>query len=195
MTLSQERSKSVSALGVTLMSASLLAFGITEIVMRLLISTSRVTVLGRFAAYAPGTLLLPSAAVMAYFASRQRGRGLGLFLAVSIITLTIVFRFRGVYIWAGTFDAYWLSPSGWLYFFVVGGLIGSAIGLLRPVAQPLPQKAAVIALAALAILALCNFAVGRIWTIDSVYAETRSIALAAMFAILAAALIFETKNQ
>ncbi|CAN5461503.1 hypothetical protein BH11ARM2_BH11ARM2_17950 [soil metagenome] len=115
------------------------------------------------------------------YVSRGAGARSPLIVATSVaLVFTLAKRFRGNWIWAGTFRDYLDSPAPWL--FVLG--LGCVVGILpwtRRTATAPSSLASVICLAGAAFAA---WAVGILWPLDSEFPQTRYLAVSALACVV-----------
>lgn len=194
MTIIQERTRTTSLLGVLLLSSLLSCFVFAEVALRVIVDHARLTTFGRTFTNTPGLLLILPAAFVAFLALRYGAKGLGLLALVSVIAITVIFRFRGAYTWPGTFDAYWLSLSLWAWHMAGGALVGGIVGALRPAKAPPSQKSVYVSIGILAGLTALNFTFERLKPLDSIAAETQSIALTGIIFLLIISLALENRK-
>jgi hypothetical protein len=108
-------------------------------------------------------------------------------MSLAYFTVT---KFRGLWVWSGTFDAYWLPASRWLTPAVAGLVIGSVLSILPAKKTGFSNFTAALCLLGLVLATLVEFIGVSVFTkeIDSVYAPTRPIVLLGVVTVLTAGL-------
>lgn len=135
-------------------------------------------------------LFAGATAWIVWVGAKLRQRAWVVILASLVIAYLVCTRFRGLWVWPGTFDLYEQSALPWLLASLVGIVLGAASALffqLRYAQGSVPNDFTY--LVALAISAMTVFLCGRASPLDSRFAETRSIALG-MCALVLGALWF-----
>lgn len=181
-----------SSVIVVALSLALLTLG--EVFLRLAISFGSPQ-LRELAVSHSGWFLAPSTAI-ACIAARPLGwRGIFAVAAAMAVSATMILRFRGVFVWPGTFDYYWLPRSGWMLAAAAGAAIGGA--LLWPIRSfPSSSKAAVVALFSLGVAVIVSGVLERVLQtqIDSLYPPTRFVGLGLVLIVLSTALYFRERT-
>jgi hypothetical protein len=162
--------------------------GITfsEIGLRLLLLTS-FGKLKIFAINEVGFALAPFAAY-AWWATRHAGlRGLALTFAGLMIGYLAISRFRGLWVWKGTFDAYWMPATSWAIPVAIGSAIGIAAGFRSKREKSTCFLTANVWIGILLLCSLIELVGSQLFAeqIDSAYPPTRSyIMLATLVVVL-----------
>lgn len=92
----------------------------------------------------------------------------------------MIFRFRGIWPWAGAFDYYWISPIPWIAGLAIGSIIGFLIASLpRFNSWKVTGKLFVWTEVSAFILAFINWLLGKLWAdkIGSPFPPTRFFAV------------------
>ena len=173
----------------------LVGLSIAELLMRL----TMLGVFGHLQAFGikyVGWSLLPICAFAVRYTKPLGWRSAPIALAGLALLYLAITSFRGLWVWYGTFDAYWLPRTGW----EAPALMGCALGFgLFPVDMRL--RAPNVKLACIWLVALLGSAVIEWWgaiaftdAIDSVYAPTRFVIIAAVFMILAVGMAIDWRS-
>ena len=141
-----------------------------------------------FAIREVGWAFLPLALGMQWLLRGSGVKGLATACAVAVTAYVTIVQFRGLWVWSGTFDAYWYSKAPWIMPGLAGLTMGCAFSTKR--FRPwVPKRSRLI------VWPLCLIGAGLIelfgcyffyQQIDSVYAPTRSVVLVATGIVLGA---------
>ncbi len=143
-----------------------------------------------------GWALLPVCALAA-FASRDLGaKSLAVSFGAFATLWASYLRFRGLWIWPGTFDDYWDPQVGWLLPAAIGFAIGS-LGLFLPTPRRNhPSWIVCGSFALIVVAAIVEFVGGRLFaeSIHSAYPETRHVVILGIGLVLVTGLFAASRE-
>ncbi len=102
-------------------------------------------------------------------------------LTVAALIITIL-RFRGLWIWPGTFDYYFSSTGAWIWAMPIGLTVGFGAAMLKA-RKPAPVRIARFALILLFVSGITTLILSQSWahSVDSMYPPTRAYLYLSLF--------------
>ncbi len=170
---------------------------VSELSIRLLLQFTTPTI-ASIATRFDGWFMLPLA-ILGSIALRPLGlkRSIAVSLAIWAILVVSVYRFRGLWIWSGTFDAYWISPFSWLGPALLGNALGTIFSLHIGSRIGYSDKLTVACVLLILVAAISEYEFCVVFRtqIESVYPPSRALLLLCLFLICGSGLILHWRES